>query len=427
MAVHFRAYRLRCYPTRVQRSQLARLFGAARWVWNRALDATSKAYSDPELVGMFGRGLAITPLNFGRLLTQLKKEPAYVWLADCDTGVLTQALRDLQRAYANFYSGRALYPRFHKKGEAQSIRFVLHRHHPGKVRAWNEGRLVLPQLGEIRVVQSCWPGGYPKMATVRRDSAGRYWVSMAVAEEIRALPASMASLGVDVGVKDLAVLSDGTRFANPKKLAGKLRHLRRLSRGLSRKQRCSARWRRQCHRLARLQAHIADSRRDALHKASTAIVRRAGLIALEELNVAGMMKNPRSARSIADAAISELHRQLEYKARWYGRQLVRIGRYEPSSQRCSACGYRNEELKWRDRHWCCAGCGATHDRDLNAAKNILTGGLRVVAGSSVGQGVPELMRVEGEDSLGGRRKPADRGHPVKREPVEPSRKASSVA
>lgn len=419
MAVHFRAYRLRCYPTSVQRLQLARLFGAARWVWNRALEATSKAYSDPELNGMFGRGLAITPLNFGPVLTQLKREPGHTWLTDCDTGVLAQALRDLQRAYANFFSGRARHPRFRKKGEAQSVRFLFHQHHPGKALAWDSRRLVLPQLGEINVVQSRWPTRHPKMVTVRRDSSGRYWVSMAVAEEICALPASPTSLGVDVGVKDLAVLSDGTRLPSPKKLAGKLRHLRRLSRSLSRKKRGSARWRRQRHRLARLQARIADARRDALHQASTAIVSRAGFIALETLNVAAMMKNPASARSVADAAISELHRQLEYKAKWYGRQLVRIGRFVPSSQLCSACGHRNQELKWGDRRWCCPACGATHDRDLNAARNILAGGLRITAGSSVGQGVPELMRVEGEEPPRRRRPPADRGRPAKREPVGP--------
>src|SRR5689334_8403223 len=166
MAVHYRAYRLRCYPTRVQRLRLARLFGAARWVWNRALDATSKAYSDPELTGMFGRGLAITPLAFGRLLTQLKKEPGHTWLADCDTGVLAQALRDLQRAYASFFRGRARYPHFRKKREAQSVRFQFHQHHPGKARAWNDRRLILPQLGEIHVARSRWPNGYPKMVTV---------------------------------------------------------------------------------------------------------------------------------------------------------------------------------------------------------------------------------------------------------------------
>jgi len=414
MPIHFRAYRLRCYPTRAQRSQLARLFGAARWVWNRALDAVSKAYSDPELTGMFGRGLTITPLAFGRLLTQLKKEPDHAWLADGDTAVLTQTLRDLERGYTSFFARRARHPRFRKRGQAQSIRFQFHQHHPGKRRAWRDGHLVLPYLGQVKVVWSRRPTGYPKMVTLSRDSAGRHWISLAVVEDVPALPANANSLGVDVGITNLAALSDGTRIVNPRKLAGRLRHLRRLSRGLSRKREGSGRWQRQRHRVARLQARIADARRDALHQASTAIIRRAGFIAIENLSVAPMMKNHASARSIADAGIAELHRQLAYKAAWYGRRLVRIGKFAPSSQLCSNCGYRNKDLKWSDRRWRCPACGIAHDRDLNAARNILAGGLRL-AGSSVGQGVPELMRVEGNESSRSRPVPGVRECPVKRE------------
>lgn len=174
MANQLRGYRLRCYPTRSQQARLARLFGAARWVWNKGLAAISQGRNDPELVAMFGRGLSIGHFEFGRVLTQLKKEAAFAWLAECNTSVLTQALWNLHRAYLNFCHGRARYPRFKTRDHAQSIRYSFHHHHPGKVRGWREGRLILPALGQVDVVWSRQPSAVPKMVTVSRDRAGRY-------------------------------------------------------------------------------------------------------------------------------------------------------------------------------------------------------------------------------------------------------------
>lgn len=396
MALHLRGYRLRCYPNRDQRELLPKLFGARRWVWNQCLQARTRAYADPELTEMFGHGLRISSIDFDRALTQVKQDSSTSWLAAVDSGVLTQALRDQDAAFARFFAGRAKYPRYKRRsGHCESIRFVFSQRHAGKVRAWNEGRLVLPQLGEVRVVWSRRPDVPPKMVTLSRDAAGRYFVSMVVREEIETLPASTECLGIDVGVKDLAVLSDGTKIANARKLQGKLRHLRRLSRALARKKKGSGRWQRARRRLAGLHARINDARRDALHQASASVIHRAGLIAIEELDVRNMMRNRKLSRALSDASVAEFHRQLEYKAKWSGRLLVRAGRWEPTSQLCSSCNHRNRGPRLRQRRWSCPSCGADHDRDVNAARNILASGLRTIAGSGVGQGVPDLKRVEG--------------------------------
>ena len=418
MGTHLRAYRLRCYPSRDQRAMLSRLFGAGRWVWNQCLQARSSAYADPELKALFGRGLSITSIDFSRVLTELKKQPETTWLSEVDSAVLSQSLRDQDRAFSNFFAGRARYPRFKRRGGHQSVRVAFDQRHSGKVKAWKAGRLVLPQLGDVDVVWSRRPSEMPKMVTVSRDTAGRYFVSMAVEEWIEEAPEATMALGVDVGIKSLAVLSDGTKIANPKKLRCRLRHLRRLARGLSRKKKGSGRWRRAQRKIARLHAKIGDARRDVLHQATTSIICRAGLIAIEDLNVIGMMRNRRVARAFADASISEFHRQLDYKAKWHGRELVRVDRWEPTSQLCSTegCCYRHLNLTLRDRTWHCPACGTKHDRDVNAAKNILAGGLRAIAGSGVGQGVPELMRVEGGQPSRRRQKPGRRGCPMKREP-----------
>jgi len=416
MGVHMRGYRLRCYPNSAQRALLPRMFGAARWVWNQCLRARSQAYADPELTAMFGRGLSVSAIDFGRVMTRLKREPETAWLDEIDAGMLQQALRDQDKAFANFFAGRTKYPRYKRRGQHQGIRFSIDHRHAGKVKAWNDGRLVLPQLGEMQVVWSRRPATMPKVVTLCIDAAGRYYLSLAVQEEIESLPTAGASLGVDVGVTHLAVLSDGTRISNGKKLQRRLRHLKRLARAMSRKAKGSGRRRRAQHRLARLHAKIADARRDALHQSTSSIIRRAQLIAIEDLNVNGMMANRHLSRALADASISELHRQLAYKAKWHGRALVQLDPWEPTSQVCSACGYQHRKLQLKDRVWACPACGTQHDRDVNAARNILAGGLRLIAGTGVGRGAPDLMRVEGGRPSRPRRQPVDRGHPAKREP-----------
>lgn len=391
MTTH-RAYRFRFYPTAAQRRLLARDLGAARWVWNAGLSWRGDAWRADRA--------RVTGVDFSRELTWLKRLEPYAWLAEVNSTVLTQKLRDLDAAFAAFFAKRARYPRFKRRSSAQAVRYQLDQrrlpaiYEPG-------ARLVLPKIGAIKVRWSRLPVGAPRMATVTRDAAGRWFVALGVEESIAALPATGAAVGVDLGVKDLYVTSDGQRSGNPRKLRARLRHLRRLSRSVSRKRKGSERWRRANTRLARLHAKIADSRRDWLQKHSTALIRQADVIAIEDLNVRGMLKNRRLSRSIADASWGALRQMIEYKAAWHGKQVLYADRFAPTSKTCGACGHRLEHLALHQRRWSCPACGADHDRDLNAAHNILV----FATGGRPGSGHKALSAWTGKDP-GGKAAPA---------------------
>jgi putative transposase len=229
--------------------------------------------------------------------------------------------------------------------------------------------LKLPKIGALKVRWSRIPVGIPKMVTVIKDSNDRYFVSFSCEEEIKELPTSTKAVGVDLGIKDVFVLSDGYKSGNPRHLAGLLRKKRIFGRRLSRKTKGSNRWHEMRKKLAKLDSHIAACRADWLHKATTGIIRSNQVIAIEDLNVRGMMRNGRLARHIGDVGMGEFRRQLTYKADWYGRDLLVIDRWAPSSKTCSDCGQINQVLTLKDREWTCE-CGATHDRDINAAANL---------------------------------------------------------
>jgi putative transposase len=375
MATQMKAFKIRCYPTAEQRRLFARTEGACRYVHNRVLREMGEAYETFQR----GEGERKSIVAMSREVTQWKRQEETAWLADIASDPIAQELRDLDRAFQNFFAGRAKYPKKKRKRFGCSIRFVFDQRHAGKVRGWSEQTLILPKLGPVKLAQpERLPVQMPKLVTLSRDGAGRYFVSFAAEMEIVPLPATGVSVGVDVGVKDLAVLSDGTKLNGSRALRRRLRHLKRQQRALSRKQgarrgeRKSNRYLRQARRVGRVHARIADMRRDAQQKASTVIVRKAEVIALEDLNVKGMLRNGRLARHIADSGFAELRRQIEYKAGWHGRVVLRADRWAPTSKTCSDCGYRLEELKLSVRAWTCPECGAKHDRDINAARNILS-------------------------------------------------------
>jgi putative transposase len=361
-----KAFKIRCYPTADQRRLFAQSEGACRYVRNRVLREMDEHHQ--------ATGDHLSVLDMGKRVTQWKKEPDTLWLGQLPSDPIAQELRDLDAAFKNFFAKRANYPKKKRKQFGCAIRFAFDQRHAGKVRAWNERRLVLPKLGVIKLTQpERLPVQMPKLVTLSRDGAGRYFVSFAVEVEIETLPAA----GVDVGVKDLAVLSDGTKLAGAKALRRRLRHLKRQQRVLSRKrgarkgEKKSNRYLRQARRVGRLHARIADARRDAQHKATTAIVRKAAVIALEDLNVRGMLANGRLARHVADQGFREFRRQIEYKAGWRGRIVLIADRWAPTSKACSECGHVLDELGLGVRAWDCPACGAGHDRDVNAARNIL--------------------------------------------------------
>ncbi len=364
-----RSYKLRFYPTSVQRQQLAMEFGHARWVWNTALAWRRRQYRVHDK--------RVTGVDFSRELTFLKGLGFYAWLNEATRDCLMQKLRDQDTAFRNFFAGRAKYPKFKKRAHGQSIRYCFDHRHRGKMKAWIEGKLVLPKLGSLKLKGSRKPQGIPKMVTVSRDCAGRYFVSFMCEETLQPLPRKPNGIGVDLGVCDVVVTSEGWKSGNPRHLKTYARQLTKAQRRLSRKRKGSVRWHHQRIRVTKAHAKVRESRQDWLHKLTTTLIRQAGLIALETLNVRGMMANRRLSRALGDVGMHELKRQLEYKAKWYGRELVQVDRWAPTSKTCSVCGAVQKAMPLKVRQWTCPDCQTAHDRDINAAKNILrlaTGG-----------------------------------------------------
>lgn len=355
------AHKFRFYPTPAQEQSLARMFGSARWAWNSALAWRSAAYKLD--------GESVTGVDFSRELTFLKTLKPLAWLKETPATVYVQALRDQDKAFSAFFAKQAKYPRFKRKGGEESIRFQLDQR--VVMNSYRDGELLkLPGLGELNIRWSRKVNGTPKMVTVRRDAAGRYFVSMMAETTVEPMPQRTNAVGLDFGLKDIVVTSNGWKSGNPRHVRQVQRKLKRAQRGLSRKTKGSNRRKRAVARVARLHAKVADTRADALHKLSTKIVREHQVIAIEDLSVKGMARG-RLAKSIGDAGLGELRRQLTYKAQWYGRDLIVIDRWAPTSKACSECGSVMDAMPLNVRTWVCPDCGAEHCRDINAARNIL--------------------------------------------------------
>ncbi|BAW81056.1 transposase [Candidatus Nitrosoglobus terrae] len=357
-----RSYKFRCYPGSVQRQQLAVEFGHARWVWNQCLAWRSNLYQDV--------GEKVTAIDFSRELTFLKQLGTYDWLKEASACVLQQKLRDQDTAFRNFFAGRAKYPKFKKKLHGQSIRYQLDQRIVANLYRAGEF-LKLPKLGELKLKWSRKPLGIPKMVTITKDCTGHYFASFTCEESIQPLPQKPSGIGVDLGLKDVVVTSSGWKSGNPRYLLTYRRQLTKTQRRLSRRVKGSQRWHCQRMRVANAHARVRNTRQDWLHKLSTTLIGQAGFIAMEDLNVKGMMANRRLAKSISDVGMDELKRQLEYKAKWTGCEWVQVDRWAPTSKTCSTCGTVQETIPLSVREWTCQDCQTVHDRDINAAKNIL--------------------------------------------------------
>jgi putative transposase len=344
---------------------LGRWLGAARWLWNRALEIRCEAYRE--------RGLTLTGNDISRWLTQWKRTPGHEWLAQVPATCLTQCLRDQDAAFRNFFARRARYPRFKGKSACGSLRFQ------DVGRAWARGLVSLPKLGALKLAESLPEVERPDLMTLSRDAAGRYHVSFCAQVESSLLPITHRVVGVDLGLKDLATLSTGEKIQNPKRYHARLRYLRQQQRCLARRQKDSRRREKQRLRLARAHARVRQERQAALHAFTTRLVREFDLICIEDLNVKGLGRGMH-ARGVHDVAFSEVRRQLAYKSDWYGKILVEVDRWYPSSKTCSECRYMLDELRLDERQWVCPKCGTSHDRDVNAARNLLAEGLRQLAG-----------------------------------------------
>jgi putative transposase len=356
-----RSYRIRAYPNGAQRRLLDHWLGAARWLWNTALEIRSEAYREC--------GLRLTGEDLSRWLTQWKRTAGHEWLVEVPATCFTQCLRNQDAAFRNFFAHRARYPRFKRKRTYGSLRFQ------DVGTAWTRGVVSLPKLGAIKLAESLPKVERPDLVTLSRDAVGRYHVSFSVEVETSLLPIVQRSVGVDVGLTHLATLSTGEKIPNPKRYHARLRYLRQQQRCLARRQPGSRRREKQRLRVARAHARVKQARQYALHELTTRLVREFDVICIEDLNVKALARG-RNARAIHDAAFSEVRRQLTYKSEWYGKILIEVDRWYPSSKTCSECRHTLDELRLQERQWRCPRCGFCHDRDVNAARNLLVEGLR---------------------------------------------------
>lgn len=360
-----RAYKYRIYPTEEQKNSLASFFGSCRFVYNLGLETKIQAWVSAKK--------NYTCIDLANQMKELKDTEAN-WLAECPSQTLQMSLRNLDNAYTKFFKGGG-FPKFKNKHGKQSIQF------PQGVKInFSESTIFLPKLRNINAVFHRKFVGDIKTVTVSKTTTNKYFVSILVDNKID-LPKKKkvkqkTAVGIDLGIKTLAVLSDGTVFENKKYLRNSKRNLRVQQRSLDRKKKVKGiNYEKQRLVVARLHEKIRNQREDYLHKISTSIIKKYDTIVLEDLNIQGMMKNHKLALSIGEMGWNKFNSMLEYKSEWYGKNIIRIGRFEPSSKCCSVCGTINKELTLKDRVWVCT-CGISHDRDINAAINIKKFGLR---------------------------------------------------
>jgi len=381
------AYKCRAYPTPEQATQLGRTFGCVRVVWNQALAARHQRYHTT------GKGTSYAETD--RALTTLKQQPEYVWLGEVSSVPLQQALRHQHTAMTAFFAKRARYPRFKSRHGKQSASYTRSAFRMKGTDLW-----LAKTTEPLRLVWS-WPDVdlaalNPSTVTVSREPDGRWFVSLAAdVDNPEAPEPASGPVGIDLGLKDFAVLSTGEHIPHPKHMERRERRLKHYQRILARKQRGSANRAKAKRKVARAHSKVRDARRDFLHQTSTRIVRTHSAIAVEDLNVAGMVRNRCLAKSISRTGWAEFRGMLAYKAPRDGRTMAVCDRWYPSSKTCSHCGHLLGSLSLSTRTWQCPSCGTRHDRDLNAAKNIMVAAGLVETQNACGADV----RHEGQPSV----------------------------
>ncbi|WSQ11210.1 transposase [Streptomyces sp. NBC_01231] len=390
-----RAFKYRFYPTDEQAAELSRTFGCVRKVYNMALAARTEAWARQERVNYNATSA---------MLTAWKKTEELAFLNEVSSVPLQQCLRHLQTAFTHFFGKRAKYPRFKsKKKSRRSAEYTTSGFR------FRDGKLTLAKMEQPLDIVWSRPlpaGAKPSTVTVSQDTAGRWFVSMLCEDPaVQALPANDNAVGIDVGLDHLLTLSTGEKIANPRHERRDRARLALAQRRLAKKTKGSKNQAKARRKAAKVHARIADRRRDGLHKLTTRLVRENQTLVIEDLTVRNMVKNRSLARAISDAAWSQFRSMLEYKAAWYGREVIVVDRFFPSSKLCSTCGTLQDRMPLHVRTWTC-DCGTTHDRDVNAAKNLLAVGLTVTA---CGAGVRPQRRTPGGQ-------PATKQEPPRREP-----------
>lgn len=360
-----KSYKYKIKPDNKQQGLLSQFFGCTRFIYNWGLEKKTSYYKE--------NCSSLTYVQLAKELTLLKNESGYEWLNECANEPLQQSLRNLDVAFTAFFRKKAKYPNFKsKKKSKDSIKFINCVHFD-----FDNWRIKLPKIGWVKLCKNrIWNQDTCKQGTVTvsKDKCGEYWVSVAVdnqKQQHKKKPIKPeTAVGIDIGIKDYAILSDGTKYSNPKHLGKSQKMLAHWQKNFARTKQGSNRHEKARLMVAKCYRKITNQRIDFLQKLSTDLIKKYDTICLENLNVKGMEQNHHLARAISDAAWGEFVRELTYKSEWYGKNVVYIGRYEPSSKLCHCCGYINKELKLSDREWRCPICGEIHDRDVNAAINI---------------------------------------------------------
>jgi len=364
-----KSYKFRIYPTKEQEALMSKHFGCSRFVFNHFLNVRKEQYLNDK-----------TSLNYydnANSLTQLKKEEDTGWLKEVNSQSLQSAIRNLDTAYKNFFNKQNQFPKFKSKYNKQSFKI------PQNVFI-EENTLVIPKFKSgIKVKVHREIKGKILFATISKNTTGKYYVSVTCEENYQPYSKTKTSVGIDVGIKDFAILSDRKVYENIKPLKTKLKKLKYNQRQLSKKIKGSESRNKQKQKLRVIYENITNIRRDYLHKISTEIVKNHDIIVVEDLNVKGMMKNHKLAQAISDVSWGAFYTMLEYKSKWNDKEYVKIDRWFPSSKTCSSCGWIKQDLELKHREWTCDSCNETHDRDLNAGKNILKQGLNIISGCGI--------------------------------------------
>ena len=374
-----KSYVFRIYPTEEQEELINKTFGCCRYVYNYFLAKSIEDYKT--------KGKSNSCYDNIRELTQLKKE--LTWLSDVDSSSLQQSLKNLDTAYKNFFrrvkQGKTPgFPKFKKKSTGESYKTVNYNQITIPIK---NNKIKIPKLGYLKIKQDRSVEGIWTSMTVRRTASMKYFVSICCKDvPVEEFEKTGSVVGIDLGLKDLAITSNGDKVPNPKYLRKSERKLKRLQHQYSRKRKGGKNREKSRIKLARQYEKLRNQRKDFLHKFTTNLVKSHDVICCEDLNVKGVIRNHNLAKSVLDASWSEFVRQLKYKCTWYGKAFVQIDRFYPSSQLCNKCGYKNIQVKNLSvRSWTCTYCGTCHDRDVNAVQNILQEGLRVLKSSTAGQ------------------------------------------